>query len=182
MKSLITEIIDFLAEISEMTTMYVTEIETKPMRVAGDVYATGLRRSGLGIVEVHLKRLQKTNVKAGEYNMDIFQKEPEGEIWIYATFLDSIVLRGIFNDIRTHFNSIKSFEVARLNYRLKTDNNSDYIMKEDIIVYDNKGHMCKEVLKRKKLSDMFKSKFQHFDKDSANKIVTDLEFAEAAME
>ena len=175
----ITEIIDFFAYISEVTNMYISGIEVKPMKVKGDLYATGFKRKGLGVVEVHLKELKTINKE-----LQLLKNEPEGEIWIQADMLEPTTLKGIFNDVRNHFYALKEYDVADLRYRLKTPNNSDYILLEEAVVYDNKTQACREVIQKRKIYDQVKSRFYHFGNGNNTELInkiTDLEFAEAEM-
>lgn len=180
-----TDIIDFFAYISELTDMYITAIEVKPMRIKENLYATGFRRKGLGVVEVHLKEIHKLQINSNGFTVDLpLKQDADGELWISAEMLSELVLRGIFNDIRNHFYAMKSFDVAELRYRLKTENKSDYIFHEETIVYESKTQACRETILKRKHCEQFKSKFHHFGNGNNAEVVkkvTDLEFAEAEM-
>lgn len=181
----VTDIIDFFAYLSEITDMYITAIEVKPMRIKENLYATGFRRKSLGVVEVHLKEIHKLQLNSNGFTVDLpLRQDADNELWVSAEMLSELVLRGIFNDIRNHFYAIKSFDVAVLNYRLKTENKSDYILQEEAIIYENKTQACRETIQKRKRCEQFKSKFHHFgngDNGELMKKLTDLEFAEAEM-
>lgn len=177
------EIIDFFAYMSEVTDMYITAIEVKPMRIKENLYATGFRRRNFGVVEVHLKEIQKLQLDTDGFKVDLPLKT-DGELWFPVDMLTDTIFREIFNDIRNYFYAMKSFDVAELTYRIKTPNKSDYLYAEEHILYESKTQACREIMQKRKLYSQFKSKFHHFgngDNTELIKKVTDLEFAEAEM-
>lgn len=177
----VKEIIDFFVYLSEVVDKYVTAIEVKPVRIKEDLYITGFKRKGLGLVEAHLKEIKSVALKSNDYSIDLPLKgDPEHEMWVDCEVLNETTLRMAYNDIKAHYFTLKSFDVAELKYRLKTPNSSDYIMCEEVIIYDNKTQACKDTILKRKHNDGFSVKFHHFGETlPVTKKVTDLEFAES---
>lgn len=179
------EIIDFFKLVDEMTNTYITCVELKPMKVKDDIYITGFKRKGIGEIYVHLKEIKQINIKAEGYSMALpLREDADAEMWVKGDILSDDTIRGAFNDIRNHFFQLKSFVIANLSYRHKTNSTSDYVMTEESIIYENKTQACKETIKKRKKYTMFKTKFINWgdgDSTSDTSSMTDEEFAAAAM-
>lgn len=181
--SKINEIIDFFGYMSDLTEHYITSIEVRPIRIKENLYVTGLRRRGLGIVEVHLKDIKKVQLALDGYEMEYpLKQEPDGDLWIEADMLANTTLTTLFNYVKNKFLSLKEFTVAELMYRLKTRSSSDYVMKEEVTVYEDKRLACREVITKRRGCESFKSKFHHFGGTAQQeKKINDLEFAESEL-
>lgn len=176
----INDIIEFFGTLSDSTSMYVTNIEVKPIKVKGNLYVTGFKRCGLGEVEVHIKEMNEINIPTNTTTLKVHSL-PNNDIWMPTAMLSDETLSLAFNHIKKRFYSLKSYEVANLKYRLKTANKSDYIMIEEAIVFEDKTQACREAIQRRKYCETFKCNFFHFGEKTETKKLTDLEFAEAAL-
>lgn len=180
--NLITDIIEFFKYLNQLTNTFVTSIEVKPIRIKKDIYITGFKRIGISTIEAHVKNLKQLMIKKDENSMEIMLKEiPEGEMWIDVDILANNTVREAFNEIRNYFYQLKTFEIAQIQYKLKTEKDN-LCAQEETIIYDNKRIACREIIAKRKLCSMFKSHFIHFGEKipQYKQILTDEEIAEMA--
>ena len=189
--NLITEnndigLVEFFKYLNQITDMFVTSIEVAPIRIKKDMYITGFRRIGLSFIEAHVKHIKQLMVKTNEFSMEMPLKEtPEEEMWIDTDLLAPGIVRGAFNDLRNYFFKLKGFEIAQIQYKLKSEPDN-LCSREDVIIYDNKRVAARETIAKRKLCTQFKSHFSHFGgkvedgKPQYQKALTDEEIAEMA--
>lgn len=189
--NLITEnndigLVEFFKYLNQVTDMFVTSIEVAPIRIKKDMYITGFRRIGISFIEAHVKHIKQVMIKTNEFSMEMPLKEtPEEEMWIDTDLLAPEIVRGAFNDLRNYFFQLKGFEIAQIQYKLKSEPDN-LCSQEEVIIYDNKRIACKETIAKRKLCTQFKSHFSHFGgkvedgKPQYQKTLTDEEIAEMA--
>ena len=189
--NLITEnndigLVEFFKYLNQVTDMFVTGIEVAPIRIKKDMYITGFRRIGLSFIEAHVKHIKQLMVKTNEFSMEMPLKEtPEEEMWIDTDLLAPGIVRGAFNDLRNYFFQLKGFEIAQIQYKLKSEPDN-LCSQEEVIIYDNKRVACKETIAKRKLCTLFKSHFSNFGENTIDgnkqykKALTDEEIAEMA--
>ena len=109
----------------------------------------------------------------------------EEEMWIDTDLLAPGIVRGAFNGLRNYFFQLKEFEIAQIQYKLKSEPDN-LCSREDVIIYDNKRVAARETIAKRKLCIKFKSHFSHFGgkvedgKPQYQKALTDEEIAEMA--
>lgn len=179
-------LVEFFKYLSQVTDMFVTGIEVAPIRIKKDMYITGFRRIGISFIEAHVKHIKQLMIKTNEFSMEMPLKETaEEEMWIDTDLLAPGIVRGAFNDLRNYFFQLKGFEIAQIQYKLKSEPDN-LCSQEEVIIYDNKRIACKETIAKRKLCTQFKSHFSHFGgkvedgKPQYQKALTDEEIAEMA--
>lgn len=189
--NLITEnndigLVEFFKYLNQVTDMFVTGIEVAPIRIKKDMYITGFRRIGISLIEAHVKHIKQLMIKTNEFSMEMPLKETaEEEMWIDTDLLAPRIVRSAFNDLRNYFFQLKGFEIAQIQYKLKSEPDN-LCSREDVIIYDNKRVAARETIAKRKLSSLFKSHFSHFGgkvedgKPQYQKALTDEEIAEMA--
>lgn len=187
--NLITEnndigLVEFFKYLNQVTDMFVTGIEVSPIRIKKDMYITGFRRIGISFIEAHVKHIKQLMIKTNEYSMEMPLKDtPEEEMWIDTDLLALEVVRGAFNDLRNHFFQLKGFEIAQIQYKLKSEPDN-LCSREEVIIYDNKRVAARETIAKRKLCTLFKSHFIHWGGNVEEKqpqhVLTDEEIAEMA--
>jgi hypothetical protein len=189
--NLITEnndigLVEFFKYLSQITDMFVTGIEVAPIRIKKDMYITGFRRIGISFIEAHVKHIKQLMMKTNEFSMEMPLKEtPEEEMWIDTDLLSLGAVRAAFNDLRNYFFQLKGFEIAQIEYKLKSEPDN-LCSQEEVIIYDNKRIACRETIAKRKLCTQFKSHFSHFGgktedgKPHYQKALTEEEIAEMA--
>lgn len=189
--NLITEnndigLVEFFRYLNQVTDMIVTGIEVAPIRIKKDMYITGFRRIGISLIEAHVKHIKPLMLKTNENSMEMLLKDtPEEEMWIDTDLLAPVIVRGAFNDLRNYFFQLKGFEIAQIQYKLKSEPDN-LCSQEEVIIYDNKRIACRETIAKRKLCTQFKSHFSHFGgkvedgKPQYQKALTDEEIAEMA--
>jgi hypothetical protein len=189
--NLITEnndigLVEFFKYLNQVTDMFVTCIEVAPIRIKKDMYITGFRRIGLSFIEAHVKHIKQLMIKTNEFSMEMPLKETaEEEMWIDTDLLAPGIVRGAFNDLRNYFFQLKGFEIAQIQYKLKSEPDN-LCSQEEVIIYDNKRIACKETIAKRKLCTLFKSHFSNFGENAIDgnkqykKALTDEEIAEMA--
>lgn len=189
--NLITEnndigLVEFFKYLNQITDNFVTGIEVAPIRIKKDMYITGFRRIGISFIEAHVKHIKQLMIKTNEFSMEMPLKEtPEEEMWIDTDLLAPGIVRGAFNDLRNYFFQLKGFEIAQIQYKLKSEPDN-LCSQEEVIIYDNKRIACRETIAKRKLCTQFNSHFSHFGgktedgKPQYQKTLTDEEIAEMA--
>lgn len=180
-------IVEFFKYLNQITDLFVTSIEVKPIRIKRDMYITGFRRIGLTFIEAHVKHIKQLMVKTNDYTMELpLKMTPEAEMWIDVELLSPSTIREAFNELRNHFFTLKGFEILQLQYKLKSEPNN-LCSQEEVTIYDDKRTACKEAIAKRKLCSMFKSHFTHWGgnnneqgKPQFQKALTDEEIAEMA--
>lgn len=180
-------IVEFFKYLNQLTDMFVTCIEVKPIRIKRDMYITGFKRIGLTFVEAHVKHIKQLTVKTNDYSIEMPLKDtPEAEMWIDIELLSPSTIREAFNELRNYFFKLKGFEIAQIQYKLKTELDN-LCTQEDVTIYDNKRLACRETIAKRKLCSFFKSHFIHWGgtnneqgKPQFQKTLTDEEIAEMA--
>ena len=179
-------LVEFFKYLNQVTDMFVTGIEVAPIRIKKDMYITGFRRIGISFIEAHVKHIKQLMIKTNEFSMEMPLKEtPEEEMWIDTDLLALGIVRGAFNDLRNYFFQLKGFEIAQIQYKLKSEPDN-LCSQEEVIIYDNKRIACRETIAKRKLCTQFKSHFSHFGgkvengKPQYQKALTDEEIAEMA--
>ena len=179
-------LVEFFKYLSQVTDMFVTGIEVAPIRIKKDMYITGFRRIGISFIEAHVKHIKQLMIKTNEFSMEMPLKETaEEEMWIDTDLLAPGIVRGAFNDLRNYFFQLKGFEIAQIQYKLKSEPDN-LCSQEEVIIYDNKRIACKETIAKRKLCTQFKLHFSHFGgkvedgKPQYQKALTDEEIAEMA--
>lgn len=162
-------VIDFFRQLSDYIDEFVTQVEVKPFKLKQDTYITGLKRTGVAQVQAHVKNIKTLMIKLNEYTTEMKLKEtPEEEMWIDCELLDKNILLTTFAKIKNYVLTLNNFEVANINYKLKTEKDN-LCSQEEVIIYDNKIFACKETIAKRKLCSLFKSKIIHYEN---NQIVT----------
>ena len=189
--NLITEnngigLVEFFKYLNQVTDMFVTGIEVAPIRIKKDMYITGFRRIGLSFIEAHVKHIKQLMIKTNEFSMEMpLNETAEEEMWIDTDLLAPGIIRGAFNDLRNYFFQLKGFEIAQIQYKLKSEPDN-LCSQEEVIIYDNKRVAARETIAKRKLCSLFKSHFSHFGgkvedgKPQYQKALTDEEIAEMA--
>lgn len=179
-------IVEFFKYLNQLTDMFVTGIEVAPIRIKKDTYITGFRRIGISFIEVHVKHIKRLMIASNEYSVELPLKDTaEAEMWIDEELLAPSVIRSAFNDLRNYFFKLKGFEIAQIQYKLKSEPDN-LCSQEEVIIYDNKRIACRETIAKRKLCTTFKSHFSHFGgkvedgKPQYQKALTDEEIAEMA--
>ena len=179
-------IVEFFKYLNQITDLFVTSIEVKPIRIKRDMYITGFRRIGLTFIEAHVKHIKQLMVKTNDYTMELpLKMTPEAEMWIDVELLSPSTIREAFNELRNHFFTLKGFEILQLQYKLKSEPDN-LCSQEEVIIYDNKRVACKETIAKRKLCTLFKSHFSNFGENTIDgnkqykKTLTDEEIAEMA--
>ena len=189
--NLITEnndigLVEFFKYLNQVTDMFVTGIEVTPIRIKKDMYITGFRRIGLTFIEAHVKHIKQLMIKTNDNSIEMPLKEiPETEMWMDVELLAQGIVRGAFNELRNYFFQLKTFVIAQIQYKLKSEPDN-LCSQEEVIIYDNKRIACRETIAKRKLCSSFKSHFVHWGENAKenNKqyqhVLTDEEIAEMA--
>lgn len=177
-------LVEFFKYLNQVTDMFVTGIEVAPIRIKKDMYITGFRRIGISFIEAHVKHIKQLMIKTNEFSMEMPLKEtPEEEMWIDTDLLAPGIVRGAFNDLRNYFFQLKGFEIAQIQYKLKSEPDN-LCSQEEVIIYDNKRIACRETIAKRKLCSLFKSLFIHWggkiEEKQPQHALTDEEIAEMA--
>lgn len=172
-------IIEFFNYLNTITKQYITAIELTPIRIQENMYISGFRKNGVGIIETHVQHIEHFIIKNSEFSMEVRRKtEPTAELWMNIELLNKDVINTTFNTLKNNLTQLTTFHILHMEYREKTDNNTDYITKEENIIFDNKQMACRTAIKKKNNTQTFKMKFIQFPTQNKNIIITDEEFAE----
>jgi len=180
-------IVDYFNYLGEITNLFITGIEVKPISIKKDMYITGFRRIGLTFIEAHVQHIKRNIFKTTDYTMEMpLKSEAEEEIWMDIELLSKDIVKSTFNHLKNYVTKLDSFEILTMEYRDIT-NNSDYITHEENVIFDDKKVACKTAIKKRKTTTNMKTKFTHYGNNTNNMIqigthkLTDEEFAETAL-
>lgn len=177
-----SQINDFFKYLNEVTNIYITQIELKPIRINTNLYITGFRHSFYNI-EAHIKHIKSTLVKVSDNEMKLMLNEkPETEMWMDVTLLEPTVVRTALNELRNNFYKLKGYTIAQLEFKPKNDADN-LCTQEENIIYEDIKTACKETIAKRKLCAFFKSSFLkrgEINKQTVKHTPTDEEIAEMA--
>ena len=180
-------IVDYFNYLGEITHLFITGIEVKPISIKKDMYITGFRRIGLTFIEAHVQHIKRIILKTTDYTMEMpLKSEAEEEIWMDIELLSKDIVKSTFNHLKNYASKLNEFEILTMEYRDIT-NNSDYVTHEENIIFDDKKVACKTAIKKRKTTSSMKTKFTHYGNNTNNMIqigthkLTDEEFAETAL-
>lgn len=180
------DIIDYFNYLSALTQEHITSFELTPIRIQENMYISGFRRRGIGTIEAHVQHIEHFVIKNSEFSMEVRRKtEPTAELWMDVDLLNKETVRTAFNDLKNDFYHLSTFDILHMEYREKTNSTSDYVTKEENIIFANKQLACRTVIKKRKDCISIKTKFTHFGngqkQPSITTPMTDEEFAEMEM-
>lgn len=181
-------IVDYFNYLGEITHLFITGIEVKPISIKKDMYITGFRRIGLTFIEAHVQHIKRIILKTTDYTMEMpLKSEAEEEIWMDIELLSKDIVKSTFNHLKNYVSKLNGFEILTMEYRDKTDNDSDYVTHEENVIFDDKKVACKTAIQKRKTTSSIKTKFTHYGNNTNNMIqigthkLTDEEFAETAL-
>ena len=180
-------IVDYFNYLGEITNLFITGIEVKPISIKKDMYITGFRRIGLTFIEAHVQHIKRIILKTTDYTMEMpLKSEAEEEIWMDIELLSKDIVKSTFNHLKNYVTKLDGFDILTMEYRDIT-NNSDYVTHEENVIFDDKKVACKTAIKKRKTTTNVKTKFTHYGNNTNNMIqigthkLTDEEFAETAL-
>lgn len=180
-------IVDYFNYLGEITHLFITGIEVKPISIKKDMYITGFRRIGLTFIEAHVQHIKRIILKTTDYTMEMpLKSDAEEEIWMDIELLSKDIVKSTFNHLKNYVSKLNGFEILTMEYRDIT-NNSDYVTHEENVIFDDKKVACKTAIKKRKNTSSMKTKFTHYGNNTNNMIqigthkLTDEEFAETAL-
>lgn len=178
------DIIQFFSFLSKQTNQFITAIELEPIKIKENMYISGFKRNSLIYIQAHVQSIETYTIKNNDFSMEIKRKtEPKEEIWMDIELLSQDVVNVALNAIKQQFRQLTSYDVLKMEYREKTTHDTDYIIKEEIIIFTNKQQACKTAIKKRKECTQIRTKFMHYGlpQTTTVKTVTDEEFAEMEM-
>lgn len=177
----INTILALLKHFDELTEQYVTQVEITPIHIKDDLYLCGIERHNINQFQVHLKTIRQLPQTS--------KKVIEGELYLD---LELTKIEDAINKFITNATQLEHFLITTLKYKLKTENSSDYIIKEESIIYDDRRQACQDILEKRKKYIAFTSHIITFDKNKPNNNktnnkpsyykLTDEQFAEISLQ
>ena len=182
--NLIQDIMTFFNGVADLTDDYVDRIELEPIRLFGDTYITGLRRtfSYATSIEVHIKQMRKIQMKTALAIPDgegYYFMEPDAEIWLPCAMLSTEMMIEAFKQFTEKFDKVNEFHVLDVQYKEK----GKEIHHSETIYYQNKRSGCKDAIRFRKEGEQCVTKFHVFTRNnSKTQAQSDFEILTAAVE
>ena len=182
--SIMQDIMTFFNNVADLTSDYVDRIELEPIRLYGDTYLTGFKRtfSYNATIEVHIKQMRKIEMKTALAIPDgegYYFMEPDAEIWLPFAMLSTPLLIEAFKQFTDKFDKINEFHVLDVQYKEKGRERHHALT----ILYQNKRNACKDAIRFRKEGEQCVTKFHVFTRDNSKaKAQSDFEILTAAVE
>lgn len=179
-------------QLNEILNNTINTIECKPIQIQKNLYLTGIKRIGTVQVNVHLKKLKTITIPTLTFNQNIqtLQDESDEEIFIDVQLLEINIIKDALNKLKKQLlneNNRNNLIIVTTQYKPKDEQQNNYCTKEENFLFDDKHIAYKTILKKRKESQLFKSKFIHLDNNNNiiqnnKQTITDEEFANMPLE